>query len=100
MASGNPWIVRVKGHPGSSDQEVADEPNWDGVHQHRIGYLNSSNRVPGLTHDGDHHAAIEKAEELRKELKVDISTGKLVNFRDVIEHQTVSHTYLWPLHIF
>ncbi|KAK0932344.1 hypothetical protein LTR29_016095 [Friedmanniomyces endolithicus] len=48
-----PWRVQVRAHPGSSAQEIHDETEWTGGHQHRIGFRNRQDRLPGLTHDED-----------------------------------------------
>lgn len=47
--------VNVKQHPGSTDSDVANEPDWaaDDLHGHRIGYRNQNDRLPGITHTGD-----------------------------------------------
>jgi hypothetical protein len=54
-----PWSAMKQAtvcqHPGSNDQEIADEPDWgQGHHNHHVGYLNRQHRLAGLTHDGDH----------------------------------------------
>lgn len=90
MASYKQWTSNVQHHPGSSEQDIANEPDWGAGHQHRVGYRNSNNRVPGLTGEGDYHAEIEQAQRARDELRNEVSTGELVNFRDLIEHQPVS----------
>lgn len=89
MTSYKQWTVDVQQHPGSSADDIANEPNWGAGHQHRVGFRDSNNRVPGLSNGGDDHAEIEQARQARVELQNEISTGKLVNFRDLIEHQMV-----------
>lgn len=84
------WKVKVQPHPGSSEHDIATEPSWGVGHEHRVGYRNSSNRLPGLTEDGDYHAEIEQAQLARKELEEEITHGTLINFRHLIEHQPVS----------
>ncbi|QLI74239.1 Nitrate reductase [Metarhizium brunneum] len=85
------WKVKVQPHPGSSVHDIATEPNWGVGHEHRVGYRNSSNRLPGLTDDGDYHAEIEQAQLARKELEEEITHGTLINFRQLIEHQPDFH---------
>lgn len=86
-----PWTVKVQSHPGSSDSEIRDEPDWTSGHQHRIGFRNRANRKPGITHDRDeYHEQVEKARKRQAELSERYKTGKLVNFRDVIKEQEVS----------
>ncbi|KJK76320.1 hypothetical protein H634G_08380 [Metarhizium anisopliae BRIP 53293] len=85
------WKVKVQPHPGSSEHDIATEPSWGVGHEHRVGYRNSSNRLPGLTEDGDYHAEIEQAQLARKELEEEITHGTLINFRHLIEHQPDFH---------
>ena len=47
-----PYSVRVQQHPGSTAQDIENEPEWGEGHQHRIGYKNRQDRWPGLTHGG------------------------------------------------
>ena len=90
MPAHKPWTVRVQDHPGSSKQDIANEPDWGVGHQHRVGFRNKGNRVPGLIHDNqDYDDEIKNARKLRKELKDEEATGQLVNFRDLILHQPV-----------
>lgn len=89
----------VSGHPGSSEQEIEEEPNWSRGHDHRIGYLNRQGRLAGLTHDGDYDPyETEEDREFRREalrkhrdLREKSQQGQLVNFQDVMKGQTVSH---------
>ena len=87
----------VTDHPGSTADEIDREPNWGGRHQHRIGYVNRSGRVAGLTHDGDHaeegaddSAFVAQAESKYRELETRRDRGGLINFNDVLNAQTVS----------
>lgn len=48
-----PWTVKVHHHPGSSAHDIAKEPDWNAGHEHRIGFKNSQDRVPGITHEYD-----------------------------------------------
>jgi hypothetical protein len=45
--------VHAMKHPGSSPQDIEEEPDWDGAHDHRIGYCNKDQRYPEFTHDCD-----------------------------------------------
>jgi nitrate reductase (NAD(P)H) len=90
MAS-KPWTVRVQDHPGSTPDQIANEPDWGAGHQHRVGYRNKSNRLPGLTHRHDEYSVeIQQALKEKQELRREIESGKLVNFRNIIESQEVS----------
>lgn len=95
-----PKQARVTRHPGSTKQEIADEPEWNGNHQHRIGFINRQNRVAGITHDGDQHYEDEEEQEFVKnamkkyrELKRESKEGKLLNFQDVMNAQTDLHEH-------
>ncbi|KAK3330022.1 hypothetical protein B0H66DRAFT_611244 [Apodospora peruviana] len=90
-----PWEVHVKSHPGSSVKDIENEPDWSKRRAHRIGYKDHDGRRPGITHtDYEEHEIpedIKEAVRRRDELRRKIDTGHLVNFRDVIEHQTSFH---------
>ena len=92
MAS-KPYYVRVKQHPGSTIQEIENEPDWVDGHEHRIGYKNRQGRRPGLTHAGDEEEEDEefkrKAAEELGNFRKRVHKGELVNFRDVINQQVV-----------
>src|SRR2546423_8979941 len=86
-----PTVSKVSQHPGSSAEEIADEPQWTSKHSHRVGYRNEDGRLPGLTHsqedDSDDYEveAIERYKELRQYAR----KGGLVNFQDVMKSQPV-----------
>lgn len=87
----------VTSHPGSSNKEIEEEPDWGYGHNHRIGYLNRQGRVAGLTHDGDHDPyETEEDRQFREEamqkyrnLKEKSKAGHLVNFQEIMKSQTV-----------
>ncbi|KAK3984522.1 nitrate reductase [NADH] [Cladorrhinum sp. PSN332] len=83
-----PWEVKVKSHPGSSKQEIEDEPDWSKRSSHGIGYKNRDGDRTGIS--GTNHDDHDRLEAIRKrqELRDTIEKGDLVNFRDIIEHQT------------
>jgi len=86
----------VSTHPGSSTEEIEDEPNWGQGHNHRIGYRNRQNRLAGFTHDGDHdpyeneedRQFAEEAIRKYREIRQKSDKGELVNFQDVMKDQT------------
>ncbi|KAK4174295.1 nitrate reductase [NADH] [Triangularia setosa] len=103
-----PWEVKVKPHPGSSQSEIRNEPDWTKRSSHSIGFKNRDGGRTGITHpdhehEYDHSAISRKAEEKehaeeiadacrkRSELRQKIDSGELVNFRDLIEHQHSFH---------
>ncbi|KXT09669.1 hypothetical protein AC579_9975 [Pseudocercospora musae] len=105
-----PWKVDVKHHPGSSAKDIKDEPEWTGGHQHRVGYRNRQDRVPGLVHQGDEQldepelvnssGSSEPEEEIEfdqkaktefEDLKARAKKGDLLNFRDIINNEEDFH---------
>ena len=84
-----PWDVSVKGHQGSSDQDIDNEPDWVKLQAHAIGFKNSDGRRPGLIHE--HEEEIKEARRSREDLSDRVETGDLVNFRDIIESQEDFH---------
>lgn len=89
------WKVTVQQHPGSSWDDILNEPKWSTGHNHRIGYKNNQDRVAGITHAQDELSREdEEAHEGFRELKDDAKKGKLLNFRDVVNGQKVRRMYL------
>ncbi|GAB1318017.1 hypothetical protein MFIFM68171_08227 [Madurella fahalii] len=87
-----PWEVNIKDQPGSSEQDIRDEPDWVQRHSHSIGFKNKDGRRPGhADRDSDHEGEIEDARRQLEELRRKIDTGALVNFRDLIQHQPSFH---------
>ncbi|OQO12698.1 hypothetical protein B0A48_02161 [Cryoendolithus antarcticus] len=110
MPSDVPWNVSIRDHPGSSAEDIHDEPNWTSGHQHRVGYRNDQGRLPGLTHDADEASDVpdltfpssgsesedeqtfdEDARRRFQELKTRANKGDLLNFRDIITNQEDFH---------
>ncbi|KAK3293119.1 uncharacterized protein B0H64DRAFT_206199 [Chaetomium fimeti] len=90
MAQHIPWEVTVTDHPGSSEQDIKDEPDWVKLHAHAIGFVNHEGRRPGLTHFR-HEKEVEISQRMREDLTQRVSAGDLVNFRDLIESQEDFH---------
>lgn len=81
-------------HPGSSSQEIADEPDWGFGHNHRIGFVNNEDRHPGFSHDGDYEEEEELTEEDAKKVeavKARLRRGDMINFRDIMNAKTDFH---------
>lgn len=82
-------------HPGSSQQEIDDEPDWGFGHNHRIGYVNSDDRYPGFTHSNDENN--EDYEEVKEAIEGSVADeqkkheGELINFREVMQDKTDVH---------
>ncbi|GEM12114.1 sulfite oxidase [Rhodotorula toruloides] len=97
--------VVVSAHPGSSAQEIADEPDWSGGHQHRVGFRNRDDRLPGLApsssaeiNEAEHEHERERHEQDVAHAKAQLETlgeerseGRLVNFREIVERQEDLH---------
>lgn len=88
-----PHLVRITPHPGSSKKEIEDEPDWGGIHQNRIGFLNRQERPTGHTHQGD-----DKKEEGGVDDKTKAEVKGLVTFRDVITKQKASRNSMQELY--
>lgn len=105
-----PWSVSVQHHPGSSVEDIQKEPDWARGHQHRIGYKNRQDRVPGVTHHDDEAGDLpgltndSGSSELDEEqvydtqarkdfekLKARAKKGDLINFRDIITNEKDLH---------
>ena len=113
MLTHTPWSVNVTGHPGSTAEDIGNEPDWSGGHQHRIGFKNRQDRVPGLTHaaDDDEEGEIsgvwrspsdenyererfdEHAKAEYESLRNSVQKGELVNFRDIILNEEDFHLH-------
>ncbi|EAQ83662.1 hypothetical protein CHGG_10066 [Chaetomium globosum CBS 148.51] len=90
MAQHIPWEITVTDHPGSSEQDIKDEPDWAKLHSHAIGFKNHDGRRPGFAHS-HHQEEIEISRRMMEDLSQKVSTGELVNFRDLIESQEDFH---------
>jgi len=95
-----PHRIKVRHHPGSSLQDIKNEPEWGSGHEHRVGFRNTQNRVPGLTHSGDEReedsdpredVGAEQAANKYLKFRDEAAGGKLVNFRDLINAQEDLH---------
>lgn len=90
-----PYRTYVRDHPGSSKEEIENEPDWSTA-RHHIGYRDRHDRVPGLVHSGDdsdsedsQESFLKEAQEESNELKHELQTHKLINFREAKEKQEV-----------
>ena len=84
--------VAIQQHPGSSRDDIEDEPEWGTAHQHRVGYRNRQDRLPGVTHTGDERndEAAENRRPESNERRKTTAQDSLINFRDAIHKQKVS----------
>lgn len=92
------WTVTKGDHPGSSENEIAAEPDWRKVsYEHYPGYKNSRGRKPGFAR-GDEHEAWEYREDFQKDKEVfwqakravDSRSGPLINWQDAVRSQKAS----------
>jgi nitrate reductase (NAD(P)H) len=92
-----PLYTKVPEHPGSSEHEILNEPDWAKTHSHRIGFRDRENRYPGFTHLGDERKREAEFEEGAKqredELRAKIAEGALVTVRDFMRLQEVRRPY-------
>jgi nitrate reductase (NAD(P)H) len=83
-------------HPGASDIEILNEPDWVQTHTHRVGVRGRDNRLMGVTHTGDekrYELEEELAEEKLKELSEKVKKGDLLTVRDIMSKQEVCATH-------
>ncbi|KAI5201802.1 hypothetical protein E4T39_05045 [Aureobasidium subglaciale] len=88
-----PYRTYVKSHPGSTKEEIENEPDWSTA-KHHIGYRNRHDRVPGLVHSGDdsdsedsQDSFLKEAAEESAELQQEIKSHQLINFREAKQKQ-------------
>lgn len=93
-----PYRVKRTNHPGSSKDEIENEPDWATAHPHRIGYRNRWDKTTGLIHGGDDSDQededgdkefLKRAHDEEEQLRQEVKDGKLVNFREAMEKQEV-----------
>ncbi|TIC99277.1 Nitrate reductase [NADH] [Colletotrichum higginsianum] len=78
MGATSHFVVKKTDHPGSTRREIEQEPNWGSGHNHRVGFKNRDNRVPGY---------VAEAKGKLSALHQRMDGGDLVNFEDVIKAQ-------------
>ncbi len=90
-----PRKAHVGNFPGSSKEEVENEPDWHTGHNHRVGFRNNQDRIAGFTHDGDHDEEEKEDRELTEEARKKYndlgeraSNGELLNFQDIMRDQS------------
>ncbi|KAM5429678.1 hypothetical protein McanMca71_007106 [Microsporum canis] len=79
-------------HPGASDLEILNEPDWTRTHSHRVGTRGRDARFMGVTHEGDdYHDELEEVDEKIQELREKVARGELVTVRDIMTDQKDFH---------
>ena len=82
-------------HPGSSKQDIENEPDWTSVPGHRIGFRDTHGRVLGLTHQDDEEGATLDREFLKlarckaDELRRKAERGDHLSVADYMQNQEV-----------
>lgn len=88
-----PHLTWTRGHPGSSKEEILEEPEWQTARGNRIGFRDRENRAAGLTNIGDEtkedREFWEQARKKAEELKAELGQGKLLTVRDFMTKQEV-----------
>ena len=89
-----PYTVSVKDHPGSSWEDIQNEPQWGVGHNHQVGFKNNQDRIAGITHRHDDLDQSDEEPEVAKQrfegLLNSAKKGDLLNFRDFMNNQKVS----------
>ncbi|KAF2150810.1 hypothetical protein K461DRAFT_228984 [Myriangium duriaei CBS 260.36] len=89
-----PRKQKVGDFPGSSAEEIENEPAWGPGHSHRVGYKNKADRLAGFTEDADHwedeeeRQLAEDAMRRYREMRQEHDRGELLNFQDIMKGQT------------
>lgn len=86
-------------HPGSTEDEIINEPDWRKAPSHRVGFRNRDNRPAGYIHHGhdwdddELHQFLESAKEEADELRKELKAGDLLTVRDIMTKQEACSTY-------
>ncbi|OLN97767.1 Nitrate reductase [NADH] protein-like protein [Colletotrichum chlorophyti] len=81
MGATSHFIISKTDHPGSTRREIENEPNWGSGHNHRVGFKNKDNRVPGY---------IEQAKGKLSAYHARVEGGDLVSFEDKNHRQQIA----------
>lgn len=91
-----PRHQKVGDFPGSSVEEIENEPSWDSIRHHKVGIRSSRGHFSGLTHEEFGHWENEAERDLaedamkrQRDLRRRHDKGDLLNFRDIMQAQTV-----------
>ncbi|KAH7118490.1 Oxidoreductase, molybdopterin-binding domain-containing protein, partial [Dactylonectria macrodidyma] len=83
------WVARARKHPGSTLEDIQDEPEWSWGHNHRVGFRNRHNRFPGQTTSskppGHDDEVVGEARRRFGHLEEKMSKEGRVNFRDIVQ---------------
>lgn len=98
-----PHHTWTRDHPGSTKEEILEEPEWQTARGHRIGFRDRESRAAGLTSIGDESREDrefwEQARKKAEQLKEELGKGKLMTVRDFMTKQEVSTTPLVSIYI-
>ena len=86
-------------HPGSSEQDIVEEPEWGLVPGHRVGFRDEHGRYSGLTHQPNEFKVDEEfrkhAQEEYDRLREKAAKGELLTVVDFMKMQTVRNSQLF-----
>ena len=86
QAGKRPTII-VRPHPGSTWEEILNEPDWAVSRPHRPGHKDPQGRYAGSTHISADFAEKEEAQAELRDLEARAQKGELLNFREIIDLQ-------------
>lgn len=85
--SGKRPTIIVRPHPGSTWEEILNEPDWAVSRPHRPGHKDPQGRYAGSTHVSEDFAEKEQAQVELRDLEERARKGELLNFREIIDLQ-------------
>ncbi|KAK4501622.1 hypothetical protein PRZ48_007431 [Zasmidium cellare] len=99
------WKVTKGDHPGSSEDEIAAEPDWPKVSNEQYpGYKNNQRRRPGFVQEQEHENEDyreqfqqDKEVFLRAKRTADSKSGRLINWQDadISLYHPEGHPFGW-----
>lgn len=99
LIHGNTAIVVIS-HPGSTWEEILNEPDWADGRPHRPGHRDLYGRGAGNTHV-DESASItrerQRARDGIRKLDAKAAQGQLLNFREIINEQKGKEVNIMPI---
>ncbi|KAL0264936.1 hypothetical protein SLS55_000890 [Diplodia seriata] len=76
------WTVNVRQHPGSSADDIANEPDWGSGPKHFIGLKGGQGVKAGITHQQENdHEGLERFRRGRQERAM---RGEVITLRDIL----------------
>lgn len=89
------WEVTKGDHPGSSEADIAAEPDWGNVsNEHYPGFKNKQGRRPGFVREDEHEDweygedfQEDQAAFLQAKRAADSKSGRLINWQDAVRSE-------------